>query len=741
MDAEAPYKCFSNFILRTPLFPLNFVNYFMSSDKEIFPRLSELFQKEIINEAIFLSSPMLHEQLERLFTKKNLKPESSQRLIHTFLKYLNRMSVRPTPFGLFAGVSLGSMSDKTKIILEEQSSIVRKTRFDMEFLCEITNALENDKDIRKNLLYYPNTSIYKLDKQIRYIEYHTKNLRRSHHLVSVDKTDYLEKIIQISKEGATINNLVLELTDNGFEKHEAHGFVEQLVKNQILITELYPALTGKNALERLIGILKRNSLDGGMTEILDKVNCRIKALDNKEKQSNSSTYKEISDSISGINVEFDKKYLLQVDMERPCKSCTIDTDLANDVLKGMVVLKKLSATPHNARLSKFKNDFLKRYEGLEVPLLEALDEDIGVGYGLINSSVGLNPMIDNLIIPDNNDSYNISWDRIQSFYLSKYHEALEHGSYEVKITDKDLNSFECCWDDFPETVAVLARFIQNGNDHDIILDRIGGSGAANLITRFAHLNDEILELTKEIAEKERSYYQDAIVAEIIHLPQSRTGNILYRPSLRDFEIPFLGSSSLCLSNQIHVDDILLSLKNNKIILMSGRYQKQIIPRLTAAHNYNNDPVNVYQFLCDMQLQDKVSSISFDWGKLSSQFKFLPRVRYKNVILFVATWNIPYIDIKTLENIDSDEELLKRTTKWRKMENIPGKVLLGDNDNQLMIDFDSPISVRLFLSMVKNRQIFTVREFLFNEDNGIVSGQDGSYTSELLIPFYRKDINR
>src|SRR5438552_18348714 len=69
--------------------------------------LRALVADPAVREAIFLASPSLEESLE--YWERDPSSERGKKVELSLVKYVARLSSRATPFGLFAGVSLGTI--------------------------------------------------------------------------------------------------------------------------------------------------------------------------------------------------------------------------------------------------------------------------------------------------------------------------------------------------------------------------------------------------------------------------------------------------------------------------------------------------------------------------------------------------------------------------------------------------------------------------------------------------------
>ncbi|NEN23795.1 lantibiotic dehydratase [Cryomorpha ignava] len=429
---------------------------------------------------------------------------------------------------------------------------------------------------------------------------------------------------------------------------------------------------------------------------------------------------------------------IRVNRTRP-ESGRKDNELQKQITKALTVLNQLTAIPSKTNLTEFKEKFFERYEDEEVALLEALDTETGIGYALnTNRSGDLNPLVNDLYLSfKDDDDTKINWNKRQSFLFKKLLKAHKDNDHCIVLKSEDLKDFKSNWDDLPDSFSVMYKHHGKRDERDLIsVENAGGSSATYLLGRFASGNKAFDDLVNNIAKSEKEKNPKVILAEIVHLPENRVGNILMRPIFRNYEIPYLSNSSLPKDQQITLNDLFISIKYNQLVLWSKKLNKQVIPRMGNAHNFSFNSLPVYHLLCDLQTQNIRGGIYFDWGSLKHQFAFLPRVEVDNVILSFATWQLKKDDYQVLlkKEINIMEVVLKLRKKWR----LPQLIMLADGDNELLVDLENRLSVEMLISMIKKRPGIVLKEFLFDEKTAKVTNEQGNaYVNEFIAILEKK----
>ncbi len=738
MKENTRYKPFDKFVLRTPLKPFSYLQELFSDSDSNIESIKKELQNPIIKESIFLASPDFFEQLNAWLNGKELVKKDLDRLLYSVTKYLSRLSSRSTPFGLFAGVSIGRFSGNNQINIPDLSEYKRKLRLDMNYTVALAIHLSNITEIKKQIRFYPNTSKYISGNQIRYVEYSYRNAKRVHHIAAVDNTEYLQKVLNKAESGKHIEDLVKILVDDEVTYEEAEYFINELIDNQILISELEPSVSGDDLLVQTINILEN-------LEKIDEIVTKLKHIKSDIDNINSlplgidiSKYFELIEKIKALGVDFQLKFLFQVDMAKPVKEIQISNNIPNNILKALNILNRISPKPSETNLTKFKDSFYERYEDAEVPLLHALDTETGIGYLDNKSGAGIpSPLVDELNLPSRvGDSYKMNWDSYNSFILKKYLQAIKNGDSEIEIIDSEIEKItqEPDWTDLPKTMSAMVQLFKRDDEDLVYIKNCGGSSAANLLGRFAYTDETINDFVQEIADYEQSIESEKILAEIVHLPESRTGNVLLRPIIRKYEIPYLAKSNIDERLQINPDDLVISIKRNRLVLRSKKLNKEIIPHLSNAHNFSYNALPVYQFLCDLQTYNLRGGIGFTWGSLQNEFEYLPRVRYGNVIFSLAEWRIKQEDFEKIVKLENDESLRAKFRTWRNNLSIPSWVSLVDGDNKLTLNLDNVLCIKTLISLVKKRSGFTLTEYYLNKENAFIKDNNDIYANEFIFAF-------
>jgi thiopeptide-type bacteriocin biosynthesis protein len=680
-----------------------------------------------VREAIFLASHSFDQQLQAdpLLTNPDLQL--------SFLKYILRMGSRPTPFGLFAGCSLGYIGTLTSANVDNREVNCRYS-LDSRVLWQLAHHLVKLPLLQPFLRFHPNTSLYKIGASMRYVEVVEEKGSLLYFTSELEGSTLLNVLLNGKTFPQTIPEMETILLQKGYDLDEIRLYLNQLIDDQLLVSDLAINVTGIDYVNRLIKHLA--AIPG--TEDLLQALIDIQTTLQSQQLTLSQKQAAIRDLIERrIEVPLGNIPLLRGDTvfsEGHLQLASNQTKHLQGALEKLFVLSAQHTEP--VSLVEFKQAFYQRYEEQEVPLLLAFDIDSGVGYNAY-SGLDEDSFIEELIADQQSQENGLkgnSFSEVDQWLHTLYDQWLETDQESLIVSDQDLVRLPPIKQKLPLSYYTLGYFLASSAqaiDAGAFLFRakvIAGPTAFPLLGRFAATDDELSKLIKHTFDQQQANEPDRIYAEIVHLPNGLAGNVIQRPIFSDYEIPYLGYSTLPPSQQITVDDLLISVPHGKrVVLRSKRLGKEIIPRLTTAHNYQSG-LPIYRFLCDLQQQEGDLSISWSWGRLTGR-RFLPRVQYRNVILQEARWRLEWQDYDPRMN-DTDN-----VTYWRGRWRWPRYIALVQGDQELLIDLESHLCVKLLVDTVRRLKTVVVIEWLQIPDQCFIDSPKGKFTHEAILPFY------
>lgn len=714
------YRFFPGLVLRTPLY--GFRNH-AGTD------YATLLKTNVFQKALFLSSELFFEELNKKAFDYQALNEKQR---HAVRKYVNRAAFRATPFGMFAAVSLTAWTplQDACIVVENQPLLYLKP--DFSILAGINNTVVTRVP---GLKLFANQSICAGKNEIRYIRRDFSLQEARFAMVAAPRNSLLNTVLRLAKRGVSKEELCAAIARKVEGTHEEiNRYIMELTTEQLLVHGGEPSITGNDYAQELLPYLEHTA------PLLKQ---KLQALMEHRAPTLSSLKSMAKRLCAYANEQQRPKSCFYCVAERPVREGGLPMKFQQQVKEGLRCLQQLSSYTPSVDLEQFRKSFLAQYEREEVPLLEALDPQLGIGYGsfgelgnqVLISSLGLNPVKNPAPSSSETSSRNLA-----ALLVNEWMQQRKlTGIGEVEITPGHLRETgrQHSGAALPSTIYVMFRVV-NGQ---VIIESAGGASALQMTGRFSCV-PAIGKFTEEVAKYEQEMNPEVVFAEIAHFCNIHAANINRRAHLRKYEIPVLTRSTLPSARQIQLSDLMVSVVNDTVVLRSVSLRKPVIPRLGSAYNYTKNSLPVFRFLCDMQSQQLHAQFTLSLSAAVPGLKFYPRVRYRSCIVHEAEWHLYEEELAPL----SSAVPAHAVTVFRELAaeiHLPRYVALTIHDNFIVYDLHAEADVLALLREIKQMQKVVLKEFTMPED-AIIRTREGTelmgqYIAALCLdePSYKK----
>ncbi|MBY0573539.1 MAG: lantibiotic dehydratase family protein, partial [Undibacterium sp.] len=684
-------------VVRTPLLPLSvFQDWCSSPDPDIY--ILKLYEQPLVDEALYLSSQSLHARLVEYRNGEGdaVKFETERKkLVATLAKFISRAAYRCTPFGLFAQIQFLTEGKNVK---PDTRSIRRGIHLDGAIEARLIEAALADHGWRENLSWRVSNTAYVVGSHLSYVDWvYTSTWQRTYRAVELSLHEgllLLKNHCQTPQSFQSIGQLLMN--DPDISQEEAYEFLHQAIDKRLLLPDFAPSGTDRCSLDQTL----EKCGDHPAIAPLKAIQMQLHALRAKAntEQSLIPEYEAMHKSIVALigNKEMSNG-IFQIDSAIE-QDAHFDKEQADRLVKALQCIAENSVS-FGTSMQDYKSHFRARFEDREVNLAYALHPELGVPFphkGWMDTE-----LFDGLKLArefqGGSGVTGLTIKPIDKLLIKRLFENKEAANIEITEAElQELGTTEIPRGAVAEGLYVQVNILPGQKDQtqQIELRHMGGRNGLELLARFTHLNPRLEAATKNYSIESRVNKEDVIYAEIVHHPQDRLLNILRRPRLYEYDIVFAGSSDLPREKQFWLEDLSIQLSGERLVLRERKSGKQVIPRLTSAHNYSATQLGVYQFLAMLQ-DDDSGWIGFNWPSVVRSFDYLPRVTIAGLIVSRAQWTINKEAIETLNQAHLNLTL----EAWRNTHKLPRYVTFDQGDNHLPVDLLNPASVSTLLDEI------------------------------------------
>ena len=584
------------------------------------------------------------------------------------------------------------------------------------------------------------------------MEVHRSGDQERQELSFLESDEALTVVLDCASRGATLGELRIALmtgiSDPEVGEADIAEYLDDLVQAQVIEPDIVPAVVGKDPLDQILDSLNAIEPRSTATKRVRRLRRELGRLDAHGVGAPAEAYRSV-DSVWSDQLGLEPtNRLLQVDMFKETEDLRLSEEVVEEVLLGANRLWTV-AGPVPDELRDLRHRFQERFESRVVPLAEVFDPERGLG------SLGPDfkprmagaPLLAGLKLgaPDADDHRAA---RGSSDALANSVLGLRSGPDRVlEWTDELVHQMTPSEPGQPpdalsvhfDLVADSEKAVREGR-YQIYYHGILGPSGARMLGRFCDLDKGLLEAVRRHLEEEEALRPNEIFAEVVHSPEGRIGNVARRPHVRRVELSYAGHSRLTGERRLTVDDLLLSLEGGRFVLRLRQDGRVVRPRLTSAHNFRRSS-GIYRFLCALQHDGVRPGVGWNWGSLAG-LAFLPRVQRGRAVYSLARWRVgrdwpAYVKLAEARKASVREESLRALIEEL---DIPQFVRLADGENRILLDLYNPLCISVLADRASRRAALTLEETLAADLKGCVTGPEGRYRNEIILPLVRKPPN-
>ncbi|MDH6435700.1 hypothetical protein M2158_004177 [Streptomyces sp. SAI-144] len=634
-------------------------------------------------------------------------------------RYLLRATGRPTPFGLFAGVTAASVGSTPHVRWGDAHQAV--ARVDTEWLDDVIVRLEASPALLERLHVVLNNLSARRGGRLHVPHGGTMG-------ATIGRTSAVRVIEEKARRPVHFTALAEQLAAifPRTEPQKIRALLGALVREKFLITSLRAPMTETDPLSHLIERL--HGADAGTVPQaaqvlleLEAVQCAIHEHNRRPASAQGQAREDLTGRLRRLSDA--GRSPLAVDLRLDAE-VRIPESVAQEMESAADALLRLTRRPAGQGVWKeYQVAFWERYgTGTLVPVKEVVDPASGLGYPAEYPGSRMTSPPPTVSERD---------ERL----LALAWQALADGSREIVLTDDLINRLAGdapTGQEAPPHVEMCARLhadslsaLERG---DFTLTVTPARAAGTLTSRFTLVatGTGLDEVYRQVP----TGVENALTAQLSFPPlYPHTENVARIPAYLPHVIP-LGehrSPDDTAPTVIDIDDLAVTATHTRLYLVSISRRRLVDPQVFHAMSLEKQPPPLARFLAHLTRSFGPAWTGFDWGPQGAQLPFLPRVRYGRVTLSPRRWNLT-ADALPSRSVDT-REWADALGRWRKLWHCHGAVELREDDRTLRLQLDVPAQASVLRAHLDREGHAMLTEAPAEETYGWIGG----HVHEIALP--------